>query len=401
MSFEDCNKDAARRIADAVMYEGYVLYPYRPSSAKNQYRWQFGIVAPRAWSENGGDPWEMQTECLVEPYGPASVDITIRFLQVQLSNQGPAEWEEGNERTIDVDNVPLATLVESPRDIPFSISGDPAINGLVRLSAQPSDSFFKLRVRIENHTDFPEAAEAHRSTAMRRSLVGTHTMLAVAGGAFISSIDPPPAARAAVGSCSNLHTWPVLVGEPGSRDTVLSSPIILEDYPAIAPESHADFCDATEIDELLTLRVMTLTEEEKREAAQSDERARRIIEHSDNIPPEIFERLHGAVRSLSGTAAEQFFNPPEEQPEKAEVEISGSRIARGARVRLAPKRLADSMDLFLQGRIARVEAVHHDVEDRIYVAVTVEDDPAADMRDRVGRFFYFHPDEIELIGKET
>jgi hypothetical protein len=182
---------------------------------------------------------------------------------------------------------------------------------------------------------------------------------------------------------------------------VLSSPIILEDYPAIAPESQADFCDGTEIDELLTLRVMTLTEEEKREAAACDERARRIIDHADNIPPEIFERLHGAVRSLNKAAAEHFFNPPDEQPEKAEVEIGGSRIARGARVRLAPKRLADSMDLFLRGRIARVEAVHHDVESRVYVAVTVEDDPAADMRDRVGRFFYFHPDELELIGKET
>jgi hypothetical protein len=396
MSFED-----ARRIADAVMYEGYVLYPYRPSSAKNRYRWQFGIVAPRAWSENGSDPWEMQTECLVEPYGPTSVDITIRFLQVQVSNRGPAEWEEGIERTVNVGSVALVTLIEFPRDIPFAIPGDPSINGLVRLLAQPIDGFFKLRVRIENHTDFPGAAQADRSSAIRRSLVGTHSILAVAGGAFLSAIDPPSAARAAVASCSNLHTWPVLAGKPGSRDTVLSSPIILEDYPAIAPESQADFCDGTEIDELLTLRAMTLTEEEKREAAACDERARRIIDHADNIPPEIFERLHGAVRSLNKAAAEHFFNPPDEQPEKAEVEIGGSRIARGARVRLAPKRLADSMDLFLRGRIARVEAVHHDVESRVYVAVTVEDDPAADMRDRAGRFFYFHPDELELIGKET
>ena len=396
MSFEH-----AREIADAVMYEGYVLYPYRPSSAKNQFRWQFGVIAPRAWSEYGGDPWEMQTECLVETQGVPFVDITIRFLQVQVSDRGPAEWEEGLERTIDFRHIGVEELTTSARDMPFEIPGDPPITGFVRLSAELVDGFFKLRVRIENHTDFPDAAEAHRSAAMRRSLVGAHTMLAVSRGAFMSLIDPPEAARAAAQSCSNRHTWPVLTGERGARDTMLSSPIILEDYPAISPESQNGFCDATEVDELLTLRVMTLTDEEKREAAASDDRTRSIIEHCDNIPPEIFEKLHGAVRSLAQPAAEHFFNPPDEQPESAAVEIAGCSMTRGGRVRLAPKRRADSMDLFLTGRTAVIASVHHDVEDRVYVAVTVEDDPAADIQSRVGRYFYFYPDELELTGKES
>ena len=85
------------RIADAVLYEGYILYPYRPSSVKNQFRWQFGIVAPRVWSEGGGEPWEMQTECLVESRGAPAISGTIRFLQVEEDKREfDAAWETGS-----------------------------------------------------------------------------------------------------------------------------------------------------------------------------------------------------------------------------------------------------------------------------------------------------------------
>ena len=396
------NFDHARKIADAVLYEGYVLYPYRASSAKNRLRWQFGIVAPREWSTSGSDPWEMQTECLIEPTGNPALDVTIRFLQIQLRDPAPGAWEDGVERTIELHALPVRELASVSRDVPFEMPGDSAIVGLIRLSAAAVDGFLKLRVRIENHTPFPDAALGERSAAMRCSLVGAHTLLGVTGGAFISLMDPPARGRSAAQACSNLHTWPVLAGERGSRDVMLSAPIILEDFPAIAPESRHDFYDATEIDELLTLRVMTLTDDEKREAAAGDERARQIIEQCDTIPPEIFERLHGATRSLDQpAAAERFFNPTDEIPESAVIQIDGQNVSRGSRVRLAPKRRADSMDLFLAGRTAVVAGVHHDLEDRVYVAVTVEDDPAADIQGRVGRFFYFYPDELELIGKEN
>ena len=155
-----------------------------------------------------------------------------------------------------------------------------------------------------------------RATALRRSLVGAHTLLAVRGGAFVSLLDPPAEAAAAAAACANQHTWPVLVGPEGTGDVVLSSPIILYDHPAVAPESPGDFCDATEIDEILTLRVMTLTDEEKREARGTDERARQIIERSDNIPPEVFERLHGAIRSWGPDpdAARTAATPPSSPP---------------------------------------------------------------------------------------
>lgn len=389
MSFE-----LARRVADAVMYEGYLLYPYRPSSTKNQFRWQFGVVAPRAWAEQGGEAWDMQTECLVEANEGASVDITLRFLQAQLRASTAEEWEDGVERTVELRAIPLTELATAPRVEAFSF---PPIAGVLRISAEPADGFTKLRVRIENHTPFIGAT---RAIAMRHALVGAHTLLAVSQGAFVSAIDPPPEARNAARACSNLRTWPVLVGSNGARDVMLSAPIILEDYPAIAAESQGDFYDAAEIDEMLTLRVMTLTDDEKREACAADDRARRIIERCDKISNDDLERLHGALRQPLESEIEQFFNPPDEVPEQAAVETGAGLVSRGARVRLAPKRRADSMDFFLAGRTAKVEAVHRDVENNAYVAVTVEDDPAADLQGRVGRYFYFYPEEIELLAKE-
>jgi len=192
----------------------------------------------------------------------------------------------------------------------------------------------------------------------------------------------------------NVRTWPVLAGTPGERDVMLSSPIILYDYPALAPESPGPFCDSTEIDELLTLRVMTLTDEEKNEARATDERARAIIDRSETIPPKIFERLHGATRFLQPATAdpvETFFNPPD-KTEQSSAQVGETKIAAGDRVRIEPRRRADSMDLFLAGRVARVEAVHRDVDGRTYMAMSLDGD-LGDLNTAYKRFFYFDPDE--------
>jgi hydrogenase maturation protease len=79
---------------------------------------------------------------------------------------------------------------------------------------------------------------------------------------------------------------------------MLSSPIILYDYPQIAPESPGSLFDGTEIDEILSLRILTMTDEEKREMRQSDEYARQILERTESMPQEQFMKLHGAMRGL-------------------------------------------------------------------------------------------------------
>lgn len=438
----------ARKVADAVLYEGYVLYPYRASARKNRLRWQFGVLAPRAWSEAGGDEaWWMQTACLVEPRGDAHLTGLVRFLHVltrtveEASGGGfrPVEsldvggrlwtsWEEGVEREVHF-HQPLGGDGQGERVVRFMFPGarreesiygagsglagrvvrtQHGLEGVIRTSVERvggSHPLLALRVRVENVTavDAPKAA---RSEALGAFLVGTHTLLAVYRGEFVSLLDAPPWAPAAGLSSENVRTWPVLMGPAGSREVVLSSPIILQDHPEIAPESAGDLFDATEIDEILTLRTMTLTDEEKREARATDPRAAEIIDRVDTMPPELLERLHGAIRSLrpaAEPAAEiaPWWDPGVDasvSPGTDQVEVAGVALARGSRVRLCPgARRADAQDMFLAGRVARVEGVFLDVEDKRYLAVTLEEDPAAELHQWHGRYLYFAPDEVEPL----
>jgi hypothetical protein len=310
------------------------------------------------------------------------------------------------------------------------------ILGPLRLRAERRGAHIGLRVRIDN----PRAAGPEvttRAEALRRSRLGCHTLIAVENGAFLSLIDPPADAAVAAKACTNLHTWPVLAGEEGRSDLFLSSPIILYDHPAIAPESQGDLFDATEIDEILTLRILTMTDAEKRAARATDPRARALVDAAEALPPEMLDRLHGAIRYLRETppdraaepagdpaAAMQPWSPDEPEwptfrepredgvdlppsvwapdarvaPDRAAVEIGGVTVSRGASVRLRPNRRADAMDVFLAGRVATVEAVYESVDDDTHVAVTVDDDPATDLHRAYGRFFYFAPDELEPLS---
>jgi len=432
--------DLARQIADAVLYEGYVLYPYRASSGKNQARFQFGVLVPEAYAVTGGESAAMQTECLVEPdAGAVCIEVRVRCLQLLSRTlvqpppvDRPPTWDEGLERVMDLPSLDLADLSRTARSFDFSFPGGREVQeqsaegggtvvvarewwpveARIDVAAASVGRSVRLRVRIENVTDWfvPLAAPPpSRDLALRRSLVGVHTFIRVANGAFVSLLEPPAWAAEPAASCVNSGTWPVLVGDPGRRDIMLSSPIILYDYPAVAPESPGDFCDGTEIDELLALRVMTLTDSEKREARATDARAREILERADSLPPEMLERLHGTMRYVQNTdrghrESSPGGSPPEPEALEADpgagtIDVGGTPVSRGSRVRIRPKRRADSMDLFLAGLAATVQGVYHDADDRTWVALTVEDDPAADLHAWYGRFLYFAPDEIEPLGE--
>ena len=159
-------------------------------------------------------------------------------------------------------------------------------------------------MRIENTTPLPDSGSLQRQTALQQSFVSTHTLLCVSRGAFASLLDPPDSLAEAARACQNLHTWPVLVGDDGDTDTLLSSPIILYDYPQIAPESPGALFDGTEIDELLTLRILALTDEEKEEMRRSDARAREILERTESLSVEQLMKMHGVIRSLGPSAVE-------------------------------------------------------------------------------------------------
>jgi hypothetical protein len=287
------------------------------------------------------------------------------------------------------------------------------IAGVIRVAGEPVGSLIKIRIRIENLSSWPREKKAQRVRALRHALVGAHTLLAVRDGAFVSLLDPPEWARQAVASCANLHTWPVLVGEEGERDVMLSSPIILYDYPEVAPESPGEMFDGTEIDEILALRTMTLTDDEKAEARATDRQAAAIIDRVDTLPSEILDRLHGAVRYLRQSTAKKTPQPEKApwwdpgadasvSPETDSLQIGGVAVSKGSRVRLCPgQRRADAQDMFLHGRLATVEAVLSDVDGNSHVAVTLVDDLAADLHRWHGRFLYFSPDEIEPLAAES
>jgi hypothetical protein len=423
----------ARKVADAILYEGYLLYPYRASSRKNQVRWQFGVLVPKAWAEiDGSEPSWSQTECLLEPRRGARVKVVLRFLQLAARRSADGTWDEGIERQVEatmaLDDLAEGELADGelafPFELPGGTSGEPErttwlVSGVLRCAAERFDGPYgvvKLRFRVENLSPW-HGPDARRDEALHRSLVAHHLLIAVEHGAFISLLDPPEWAGPAVVSCENLHTWPVLVGEQGRRDLLLSSPIILYDYPVIAPESPRDLFDGTEIDEILTLRTMALTDEEKREARSTDDRAAAVIDHVDAMPPELLDRLHGAIRYLGEAGGGQrvvpgldnaagppevpWWNPGADaslSPGTDSVRIAGVAVARGSRVRLRPgQRRADAQDLFLEGRTATVEAVLQDVDGERHLAVTLEDDPAADLQRWHGRYLYFSPDEVEPL----
>jgi hypothetical protein len=337
--------EQVKEIANAVLYEGYLLYPYRHSAIKNRQRWTFGVVYPREYSEANGsiEPWTMRTECLLTGSADTTLDISVRFLhlllrrtvqseattapsQTQFDEPNASEWslasrlasepwEEGIEREVSALHLPLSDLVDHPRLVEIEFSGGRMVEeptgestativreqqplaGAVITTAEPvSACLFKLSVHIENRT--PQTGALTGSAVMLHSFASTHTILQVRQGSFISLMDPPEALKAIAQGCQNLRTWPVLAGDEGVYDTMLSSPIILYDYPQIAPESPGALFDGTEIDEILTLRIMTLTDEEKQEMRQGDERAREILERTESLSPEQFMKLHGVIRSL-------------------------------------------------------------------------------------------------------
>lgn len=446
----------ALAVADAVLYEGYLLYPYRKSSGKNRVRWQFGVLAPRTWvpgdlAEDTGisgsaDAWRQRTECLAEAPPSATVHMRLRFLQIrhrsvqavcpergfrpvgELTVDGTRHlsFDEASPREYDIKatveelcQAPHIFEIFSPPGEEIEPIGDAGrlvwtrwpVQAVVRLSAERADAPFplvRLRAEIENTGRAP-AAGAPRVEALRVSLVATHSLLLVRGGSFLSLLEPPAWAEAAAGQCRNVHTFPVLAGEAGRRDVLLSAPILMYDHPEVSPESPGAMFDATEIDEILSLRTLTLTDEEKREARATDPRAAEIIDRVDGLPREVMDRLHGAVRSLRpagrdrpGEAPPRWWEPGADsalRPDRDAVLVDGVRVAKGSQVRLRPRRGGtDAHDMFLEGRTGLVEAVFLDVDDSRHVAVTLVDDPGADLHRWYGRYYYFAPDELEPIG---
>jgi hypothetical protein len=459
------NLDAVRSVADAVLYEGYILYPYRASSQKNQSRWQWGVVMAPGYA--AADPSERaftQCEVVFEHTGQPAVQVILRFLQVQRrsieaaglgsAGQGHPIWDEAVEREIEftvgrdelfgaghVEEFTVAAGVDrEPPPGPDGTASDGAasgstvrtrerLDGAVSVVATPVEGPWqavRLQVRVENRTS-ADSVPGRRDDALPTALVAAHVILSASGAEFISMTDPPMWAKAAVAECENIGGWPVLGDPDGGRQVVLSSPIILYDHPEVAPESPGELYDGTEIDEILTLRTLALSDAEKLEARATDPRAAALIDRVESMDAQTMAGLHGTIRpprpgsgtgsgTGSGQAGSAAIGEPREMPDPAvpwwdpaadssvspdtdSVTIAGQQISRGSRVRLRPGgpggRRSDAQDMFLVGRTAEVQAVLLDVDDKPYLAVSLANDPDADIRIAHGRFLYFAVDEVE------
>jgi hypothetical protein len=413
----------ALAVANAVLYEGYILFPYTASARKNRIRWQFGVIVPEAYAAKGtGEPAQAQTEILLDCTSETQVTVLVRFLHVEtrwvqalsdsafetvdsleVDGRRNVTFDEGVEREVRLQLGPGTASTAAPiafgaeerveplREADGTLRGRIvrsrwALHGAVAVACESVAShpaLRKLRVSIVNRS---AVVPGERSSALRTAFVSTHTLLHAQPGAFLSLLDPPPEFAAETASLQNRHTWPVLIGDEADgaqrSPLVLSSPIILYDFPSVAAQSEGDTFDATEIDELMMLSVRSLSDDERKEARATDPRARAIVERAERFGPDELTELHGVL----------------DIPSMDCVFVDGTKIAKGSVVRLHPKRRADVWDAFLENKLATVRAIHQDVENQMYVAVTVDDDPASDMHHWYGRSLFFYPDEVEPVA---
>jgi len=348
----------ARALSDAILYEGYLLYPYRTSALKNRRdRWLFGVLRPPGRSEAS----ELSGECIVRG-GPATRALAmLRFLHPIA--------DEALAREVAIAPIALGAL---PARVAFDFA---PLAGELAIAATPLDGAYRLSISVQN-------LSGPFGDVLARSLVSSHVVLGVIDGELVSLADPPPALRVACEGCRQAGTWPALL----ARDTALFAPIILPDFPELAPESPGDLFDGLEIDEILSLRILTLTGEERARASRGDPRVAAMIARTEALTAEQLGRLHGALRVRGD-------RPPRT------LRAGETLLAPGMRVVLRPRARADILDLSLAGRAATIASIEEDWDGRSYVTVTIDDDPGRDLGAEgwPGHRFFFGPDEVEPI----
>ena len=422
------------RLAEAVLYEGFLLYPYR-RSLKNGQRWTFGGLYPRAFcdAEAGVESPRLQVECLVEGNPKTRVSASLRFLRlidrrplalkepvpswppgdtpdahsVESLAAGQREWhrwQEATDHKLELDELTIAELAISKHRqsfaLPPHVAQEPVADGNGRYlgvierhrhrlevaievgAIQLADRCFRLTLSATNETrlaigepETPDKRSPDRMQAALAACIAAYVVIELRDGQLVSQIDPPECLRPWADENNNIGVWPVLVGEPPNRSTLFAPPIILDDYPRIAAESPAMLFDSTEVDEMLILRIMTLTDAEKQAMRSLDARGRDLLDRVEALSPLGLARLHGTIRT--GCRTETPFAP-------------------GDRVRLAPRKGADLFDLFLHGKTATITSVEEDLEGRCHFAVVLDDDPGRDLGEQlqVGHRFFFKADEI-------
>jgi hypothetical protein len=347
-------------LVDTLLHEGYALYPYTPSAAKNATPTPFGIVYPPAYAAGSGATFDrLQVECLL--HGGTEVSATVLFLQPT------GDRHRAVERRVELEGAGARAFAHE------------GVRGRVSLTVEPGDPA-RVRLLVENLSEV--APGATRPEALRRSLVSTHVLLRAPRGRFVSPLEAD--------GCEQVNTWPVLATP--EDDAVLGAAIFLPDHPRIAPESRGSLFDATEIEEALLLHVHALSVAERREIEEQDDAVRELVERASATGAEELMRLHGLLRP----AEEQPGHDPTRGEQEAVVDAVAFRP--GAKLVLRLEGRLDPYDRMLDGRTATVERIFVDDGDRVHLGVTVDSDPMREIMRESGRFLFFFPNEVELVA---
>lgn len=386
----------------SLLFEGYALYPYTPG-VKNATPTPFGIVYPPAYAEAQPAAFSMlRLEAVVEAGPDARLSGSVLFLQAT------GERHEATERSLELGPVTLAELARGPLREAFGFPMDDGeLRGRVAMRAEPlSADLARIRLCVHNETEIPDAEEASRGEALRRGLISTHPLLEVEGGRFISPLERHGAEGAAALASEPVNTFPVLVGDQDAA--VLGAAIVLPDHPELAPESLGNLFDNTEIEEALLLHVHALSDDERDQIAGQDPAVREMIERAESTTGDEIMGLHGRLTYTEPDADQQLADnggPPKPPPGldeiqgEKEIAAAGTTVRLGDKIVLRPGTEGDVYDKILHGRTATVERIYRGYDERIYLGVTVDDDPGQELLRETGRFLFFFADEVEPVAR--
>ncbi len=392
-------------LVDSLLYEGYALYPYTPG-VKNATPTPFGIVYPPGYAEAQPAAYsKARLEAALEAGPEAELSGSVRFLQAA------GEGHKGIERRLEIGPLKLADLARETARLEFEFEDENApgvLRGRVAMRAELlSADLARVKLCIHNDGAIPGGAEAEaeatRGEALHWSLLSTHPLLEVSEGKFVSPLERDGEAGAAAEGCEPLNTFPVLVGD--DDQAVLGAAIVLPEHPELAPESLGNLFDNTEIEEALLLHVQVLSDEEREQIGGQDPAVKEMIARADATTPEQMETLHGRLTFSEPQDEEGQTNggppkpPPglDEIPGEAETNLNGAQVRRGDTIVLRPGTEGDVYDKILHGRTATVERIYRGYDERVYLGVTVDDDPGQDLLRDTGRYLFFFADEVELV----
>jgi hypothetical protein len=393
--------NAIEELVRSLLYEGYALYPYTPG-VKNATPTPFGIVYPPDYAEAQPAAYSMlRLEAVLRGGPDAALHGTVLFLQAT------GEGHEAGERSIALGPVTLAELVHEPRRESFSfpMDGSGELRGRVAMRAELlSPSLARVRLCVHNETEMgSDAPDASRGEALRHSLVSTHPLIEAEGGTFVSPLEREGEDGEAALASEPLNTFPVLLGD-GNR-AMLGAAIVLPDHPELAPESLGNLFDNTEIEEALLLHVHALSEQEREEIGGQDPAVREMIDRAAATTGDQIMSLHGRLTYTEpseevGAATTSPPAPPpglDEIKGEREVAANGSLVRLGDKIVLRPGTDGDVYDKILDGRTATVERIYRGYDERVYLGVTVDDDPGQDLLRETGRYLFFFADEVEPV----